>query len=171
MTWNISESYGIRWVLFDDSVQGRSLNEALGKSKGLAAIKCVDVDVATLLVQLSESLYIDGHPVRCDFGAEDSRAEEWKCAYCGCSNYHWRTQCYKCLVPRSTSANSGAGPQGQEGAQDCSSAILSTFDASHDACLSPSKFILLQSVRKDINAEKVADRYIYIYIPLSHHVD
>lgn len=57
-------------------------------------------------------------------GAESrSRAHswdgDWNCATCGFSNYKWRTQCFRCHAPPSSSGSNGRGracPRRQLGA-------------------------------------------------------
>ncbi len=105
--------------------------------------------------------------MRCNLGPEDGRAEEWKCAYCSATNYHWRTQCYKCLVPRSTSRAQQPGNEASPNDDGTTEAAASpplkvdqapaaplVFDSSHDVCPSPSRFLLLQFLKRDARPEQ-----------------
>lgn len=107
--------------------------------------------------------------MRCTLGPEDGRGEEWECSYCSAANYQWRTQCYKCLVPRSTSRAQAA--KGKVPSKDDTTVEATTlpevdklapsvFDPSHDVSPSPSRFLLLQFLKREARPEQVSFPHI-----------
>ncbi|PJF17706.1 hypothetical protein PSACC_02480 [Paramicrosporidium saccamoebae] len=81
----------------------RGLPISASLTKGVALVSCNDTETYEALLSLSGALYIDYHPVLIEHSVEEVRSG-WECQYCKASNYHWRQQCYKCLVNKSSPA-------------------------------------------------------------------
>lgn len=118
----------------------------LGASKGLASISCVDSNVALTLMRLSGSIRVDGQPVLLEL-APERKTDDWNCKYCSILNYHWRMQCFKCLVPR----NASAGPVSTGLVEEKTSPPL--LEGAADVSPVGTKFLLFQPLKDTTTAQ------------------
>jgi hypothetical protein len=116
-------------------------------------VSCLN-GVENVLMELS-GLYIDYYPVTIERTIQSAhRPDSWECSYCHAQNYHWRLNCFKCLVPRSTTRTIG-------GVENDTTVVAGEQDISK----APTKFLLLRALTLDSSAKSVSELVDKVDLP------
>lgn len=117
--------------------------------------------MALNLSRLSGSILVDGQPVLLELTPE-RKADDWTCKYCSVLNYHWRTHCFKCLVPRNASSGAAVTLTATTAPSSAAAAAAAaqeektaspTLEGSADISPVSTKFLLFQPLHDSTTAQ------------------